>query len=586
MTPLIEQPKLTPAEMAALIRGFSDHAKFCAHLDIRNKDGLKVPYKDSPAGAKLNASIRKQELAGVPIRQVVLKASQVWMSSSAATQIFRRVPFFPGRRGLVVADIQVHADLVFDYYQQYISSYTEHPYGAEYDAAILLPQLVKDTEHWIRWANESSIIVGTANTPDIVRSAPFNWLHFSEAAFMRYLGALMTGAMQRVPDTPDSGVIVESTANGQGGDFYELCQLAMSGRSGWAFVFFAYWEHPENVLEPTRLGYKDNAAFQRSLSKSEWKEQERYNLNLRQLAWRRWKIETACEGKLERFHQEHPGNPQEAFISSGRTIFDMAAVGRLLGIQDAPKGRLEVIDSGVEKKPHFIQSQDGRGELAIFKMPRKGGHYIIGIDHAEGIDPTAKQGSSDPDWCSASVGDADTGEQVAKLKERYEPGPWAERVYWLGRFYNWAYLVPEQKAVGKAVIGHLLSYEGGYPLELIYARQRDPSDQRTPLLQELGFNTDHINRPVLISGLDTALRMGGIQIHDMETIQQLREFVRKPNTREEGIKHDDDVFAEALRVEGHKYAHRAFEYRDSRLDEGLKQWKPQSYRKGRDDDDD
>jgi hypothetical protein len=575
-------PGLTPAEAAAMIRGTADHAKFCEHLEIRNKDGVAVPYRNSPAGAKLSRAIRKQELAGMPVRVVCLKASQVWMSSSAATEIFRRVPFLPGRRALVVADIQMHADLVFEYYLQYIKSYSLNPWGKEWNSELKLPKLLKDTDRWLRWANDASILVGTANTPDIVRSAPFNWLHFSEAGFYRSLGTLMTGAMQRVPNSPDSGVIVESTANGQGGDFYDLCQLAMSGRSGWAWVFFGYWEHPENAMEPTRLGYKDAAAFQKSLTRLEWDEQRLYNLTLRQLAWRRFCIDTSCEGKIERFHQEHPGNAQEAFLTTGRTIFDMAAVARMRAIEEAPKGKLEVIDAGVEKRVVFVQNEDGHGELTIFKMPRKGGHYIIGIDHAEGVDPTARQGSSDPDWCSATVGDAETGEQVAKLKERYEPGPWAERVYWLGKFYQWAYLVPEQKAVGKAVIGGLL--QRNYPLELIYSTQRDPSDRRAPLLQELGYDTNNINRAVLISGLDMALRTGAIQIHDSETLQQLREFVRKPNGREEGQKHDDDVLAEALRVEGHKYAHRAFAYRDSVQQQGHETWKPSKY--GNKDDDD
>jgi hypothetical protein len=561
--------------MRAMIRGFTNHAEFCARLEIRNKEGIAVPYRHSPAGMKLNAAIRKQEQAGVPVRVCCLKASQVWMSSSAATEIFRRVPFFPGRRALVLADIYAHADLVFEYYQQYIKSYSQHPYGEEWNAAIVLPDLVKDTDRWLRWANESSILVGTANNEDIVRSAPFNWLHFSEAAFYRSLATLMTGAMQRVPNSPDSGVIVESTANGMGGDFYELCQLAQSGRSGWAFVFFGYWEHPENAIDATRLGYASAAAFQKSLTRAEWEEQQRYNLTLRQLAWRRFLIETSCEGKAERFQQEHPGNPQEAFLTSGRTIFDMAAVARMPAIAEAPRGKLEVIDAGVEKRVQFLPAGDGRGDLVVYRMPRPGGHYIIGADHAEGIDPTAKKGSSDPDWCSATVLDADDGEGCAKLKVRLEPMPWAQQLYWLGRLYQWAFLVPEQKAVGKAVIGQLLTLQ--YPLELIYSKQRDPSDRRQPLLQELGYDTNTVFRPVLISNLDRALREGAIHLHDPETIQQLREFVRKANGREEGQKHDDDVFSAALAVEGLPYARRAFLYRDAVQQQGQEQWKAQRY---------
>jgi len=561
-------PTLTTYEAEQLIRGFSDHSKFCQHLQIRNKDGVTVPYRNSPAGAKLNRAIRKQEIAGDPVRVCMLKAGQVWASSSAATELFRRIPFFPGRRALVLADSDQHADLVFEYYQQYIRSYADNPYGSELNSAIELPDLIKDTERHIRWSNESSILVGTAYNADIGRSAPYNWAHLSEAAFYRDMGTLMTGLMQRIPNSADSGVIIESTANGTGGDFYDLCQRSMDPRraTGWAFVFFGWWEHPEYRM-PTPAGFK--------ITRDELAEVQKYNLHIDQIAWRRRQIDTACEGKIERFRQEFPGNPQEAFQASGRTIFDMVAVGRMRTIQDGMRGKLEVVETGTEKRVQFQQSEDGRGELVIYQLPRKGGHYCIGIDHAEGIDPKAKSaGSSDPDYCSATVLDADTGEEVAKLKERYEPHPWAQACYLLGKFYRWAFLAPEQKAVGKAMIGQLLALQ--YPQELIYSKQRDPSDRRTPLLQELGFDTNSVFRPVLISGLDQALRESAIQVHDPETLQQLREFVRKPNGREEGTSHDDDVFGLALAVEGLPYARRAFLYRESRSKEDT-QWKPQRY---------
>ena len=239
--------KITTAEAARLAFDMKDHAKFCECLEIRNKNGVTVPYRNSPAGMKLNRAIRRQEAQRLPVRICMLKASQVWASSSAATEVFRRVAFHSGRRALVLADSESHADLVFQYYQQYIKSYREHPFGAYLSSSVDLAELVKDTERNIRFANEASILVGTAYNVDIGRSAPYNWAHLSEAAFYRDMGALMTGLMQRIPNSPDSGLIIESTANGMGGDFYELCQLAMDPRraSGWEFVFFGYHEHPE-----------------------------------------------------------------------------------------------------------------------------------------------------------------------------------------------------------------------------------------------------------------------------------------------------------------------------------------------------
>lgn len=580
---------LPPAEALEMIKGFGNHQRFCAHLQIRNKEGLSVPYRTSYAGQKLNAAIRKQEQARVPVRICCLKAGQVWMSSSAATEVFRRVPFFSGRRALVLADSHDHADNVFLYYQQYMKSYAKNPYGAEWNNAVELPELVKDTDHHIRWENGSSILVGTAANVDIGRSAPWNWVHLSEAAFYPDMPALMTGLMPRVPNTPDTGVIVESTANGMEGGFYELCQRAMDPLqdSGWLFLFFAWWEHPEYAVPFLDLGEK--AKFQATLSREELTEQESYRLTLEQLQWRRRAINTICEGRIERFRQEYPGNPQEAFLTSGKSIFDMQALARMPLIQSPIRGRLDVFHAGIQKKVAFLQNQDGRGELTIYQRPEKGHLYVIGIDHAEGIDPGAKTGNSDPDYCCAQVLDADTGEQVAKLKERYEPSPWAERVYWLGRYYNWAFLVPEQKSLGKAVIGCLLQIEdAGYPVELIFSAERDPSDRRAAQLQELGYDTNQKLRPVMITALEQAIRELTIQIHDAGTLQECRGFIRKPNGREEGIKHDDEVFAMALCIVGLPKARRAFAYRRERASMSQQHLQTTSYRNPRrhNDDDD
>jgi len=559
----------------ALIAIYKDHAAFCSRLTIRNKEGVSVVYRPSPGGRKLSAAIRRQEEAGKPVRLVVLKASQVWMSSSCATEIFKRIPFWGGRRALVIADTQAHADLVFSYYDQYIKSYSLNPIGTGAAAGLLqLPRVEKDTEQNIRWSNGSSILIGTANNIDIGRSAPYNWAQLSEAAFYRSLSALMTGLMQRVPESAESGVIVESTANGEGGDFYDLCQLAMSGKSGWGFCFFAWHEHPENSCKPEDLGYRDSGAFERTLTRDEQSERDQYHLSLDQLAWRRRKIETDCRGHIESFRQEHPANPQEAFQGSGRKIFDVQALSRMPLIEEPARGRLELFPVGMEKKVQFLLSPGG--ELAIYRQPAKGGRYVIGVDHAEGIDPSARDGHSDPDYCCAQVLDADSGEQCAVWHDRLEPRPWAQAVYYLGVYFNHAFCVPEQKALGKAVIGHLL--ELTYPIDLIYSAERDPSDRRTALLQELGYDTNTVFRPILISALDTALREMAVSVHDGPTLSELRAFVRKANGREEGIRHDDYVFALALAVVGLGRARKAFTHREQRektLQAAV--WKPIKY---------
>ena len=124
----------------------------------------------------------------------------------------------------------------------------------------------------------------------------------------------MDGLMQRVPNSPETMVIVESTGFGEGGPFYELCQRAQDPQraGGWLFVFFGWQEHPEYQM-PVPGG--DRGAFQRDLDRGELEVMQQYGCTLEQMAWRRWAILNNCEGHVSTFQQEFPSNPRECFQS-------------------------------------------------------------------------------------------------------------------------------------------------------------------------------------------------------------------------------------------------------------------------------
>ncbi len=56
-------------------------------------------------------------------------------------------------------------------------------------------------------------------------------------------------------------------------------------------------------------------------------ERAKYSLTLEQLYWRRWAIDSKCEGSADLFRQEYPGCPEEAFLGSGRPRFSHEALG-------------------------------------------------------------------------------------------------------------------------------------------------------------------------------------------------------------------------------------------------------------------
>jgi hypothetical protein len=527
---------------------FHDHERFCREsLAIRDKNGKTVPFVLQPAQRKLHELIARCRARKKPVRIVVLKARQVMISTGAAAEFFHEVPFHPGQRALIVAHEKDASKNIYGYYSQLIDNY--QPFAG----AIGLPPVERraDDRGYVKWTNNSELKVATANNIKTGRSASLRFLHLSEFAFWRDARTLMTGLMQCVPDDPDTCVIVESTANGVGGPFYSLCMEAMDPSSGseWEFLFFAWWEHPEY-----KRAVVDKPALQRSLTKDELNLAEGYRLTLEQLHWRRWAIKNKCQGSPEIFKQEYPACPEEAFLFTGRPRLSHAHLGRMPVINDPAVGELLEVQNGPRVLLAFQQSD--RGALVLFKRPQPNKQYVIGVDVAEGVDPAAKAalGDSDPDYSVAIVADRDTGEQVAKLRGRIEPAPFAEYVCALGRWFNWAYLIPECNGPGIAFLEGVL--RDNYPPSLIYHRRPLPDeqfkDEASTSLQMLGWRNTAVTRVQLISKLDQAIREFSIILHDANTIREHQTFVIKPNGRAEAQEgaHDDEVIATALAVVG------------------------------------
>ncbi len=151
------------------------------------------------------------------------------------------------------------------------------------------------------------------------------------------------------------------------------------------------------------------------------------------------------------------------------------------------------------------------------------------------------------------VGDLDTGEQVAMLRERMRPGPFAEYLALVAKFYNWAYMCPEANDPG--FIDGLIKQ---YPVELLYTRRRDPTDRRPILSDEIGFETTVTTRLWLVQAVDDAVREATTMIRSPLALQEHYTFVIKANGKAEhqvGC-HDDTVLAHAFFIMARRTAPR------------------------------
>lgn len=357
---------LNPQEYRQLITAFRDHRRF-AHESLRivDKSGAAIPMTLQPAQVKLMKAIEKQRNAGVPVRICYLKAGQVMVSSGTAAQNFHFTPFFPGRHCLAVADTEDHTKLVFRYYKDFYQNYVPFTGGIE-GAAITLPEIENDRDDTLKWTNGSYIKCVTGANVHAGRSNPWQSLQISEYGFMPHGQIFLDGTLPRVPNHPETMVIIESTAFGEGGPFYDLCQRVQNPQTagGWQFLFFAWHEHPEYSEE---VPEHEKYAFQRDLSRDELDEQKRHNLTLAQLYWRRNRISDMCQGKVETFRQEMPACVTgETRVSTERGLVQIALLG---DCQWTESGRIVAAGPQPLAKIYRLTTKCGRVLRGTFDHP-------------------------------------------------------------------------------------------------------------------------------------------------------------------------------------------------------------------------
>lgn len=543
--------ELSPQQREAIVRSFGDHEAFCLRsLRLRERDGSKVPLTFWPSQRKLTEVVRRQQKRGQPVRVLILKTRRSGFTVGSCSHVFRECALLEGRRGVVIADKYDPAALeAFGYFKSFFGNY--QPFGEPGASLQLRDYSTSDADMKIRGKggeDDTSIIDVYSADRGEIRGGGRHWALFDEVAFWRDAQTTLRAAMSMIPPLPDTGIFIQSTANGVGGEFYERCQQAQNPAlaNGFEFLFFGWLEDVNNRMA---VAPDEAVKLQRSLDREEQHLHAMLGATIEQLAWRRWKILNDFGGKVDDFHQEYPTTPQEAFLTTGRPRLDHAALARM-PISAGTPGELELVEVYPRKRIQFLARD--HGPLTIWQQPEPGETYVIGADPAKGIDVSEAKRGQDPDYAVAFVANRRTGVQVALLRERLRPAAFADYLSLLCKLYNNAFLVPEANDAG--FIDALMRTQ--YPLELIYARGRMPDDLRPPAPGQIGYETNTVSRPQLISAVDEAIREMSITIRSPIVVQECRTFVVKPDGKAEHQTgcHDDTVFAAALAVIGLRVA--------------------------------
>ena len=454
-------------------------------LKIRTKEGDVQPLKLNPAQAILQKAVEDQLAAEGKVRIIILKARQQGLSTYVGGYLYFSVSQRAACKSMVITHHSDSTRALFDMTKRYHENCPE----------LLKPHTKYSSRRELSFdVLDSSYVVATAGGDAIGRGETLTHVHASELAFWSKTTAAdnWNSLTQAVPNTKNTAIFVESTANGVTGVFYDLWKGAVDGSNGYVPVFIPWYINPE---------YREAVPkkFQRTPEEEELA--EKYSLDDGQLMFRRRKI---AQNGIDLFRQEYPSEPEEAFLTTGRPVFNPEQLQETLAGAADVKERLALEGDDWENNV--------RGELTLYRAHDPGEQYVIGADVAMGV--------RNGDYSVAQVLDSKK-RQVATWRGHVHPDYFATVLYHLGDFFNQAYIIVENNSHGILTCTRLakdMAYSNFYTTTEV-----DKLTDRETV--KLGFATTAKTKPLVIDQLRASVRDGEIELNDKTTIREMLTYI-------------------------------------------------------------
>jgi len=287
------------SSLAKLERLRSDLPQFAAEcLRIRDKHGnLDVPLIFNTSQLYVHDMLEAQRLAKGWVRAIVLKGRQQGLSTYIAGRFYHRASLNKGVNVYILAHEQAATDSLFGIVDRYQRS---NP---------LAPRVGTSNIKELQFDRlDSSYIVATAGAKPGGRSRAISLFHGSEVAFWASAPEHFAASVQTVPLLPGTEIILESTANGPTGAFYDRWQRAVAGEGDYQAIFVPWFYEATNRRDPAPDFQLSTDADEGEMSEAEIA--AAFSLDNAQMAWRRFKV---LELGLSLFKQEYPATVEEAF---------------------------------------------------------------------------------------------------------------------------------------------------------------------------------------------------------------------------------------------------------------------------------
>lgn len=442
---------------------------------IRHPERGRIPFE------MFEAQVETVESWLTDRYSLILKARQIGFSTLVAAYAYWLAFFYADRPILMLSRTEREAIKLLQkakYGRQFLPEWMEFRGGP-----------CNTTQTKMEFSN-GSYLESLPSASDPARGESAYLVVVDELAFLQNSDEAWS-AIEPVADV-GGRVIMLSTANGEGNLFHKLWVGATAGNNRFKPLFFPWSANGRT---------------------EEWYEAKKQDLPEWQLA------------------QEYPDNPEDAFLKSGRPVFNLERLRSIKTKEPKAKGYLT---------PNLRFVEDG-GALSIWSYPDEQGVYAIGADVAQGFEHG--------DYSSVHVINARTHEVVAHWHGHIDPDLLGSDVLnQLGRFYNNALIGVESNNHGLTTLKSLQRMR----YHPIYV-ERSARYKRSVPTEVLGIRTSQVTKPLIIDELNKALRENGMKLHCAETIAELRTFTRDEKGKMNGSPFDDRTMSLAIANEMLKY---------------------------------
>lgn len=215
---------------------------------IIDKNGKSVPFRPWDE--------QQEFLKEIHSRNLILKCRQRGFTTLMCIVQLDDCMFSPNTRAAVIAHKLDDAKVIF-------RDKVKYPYDQLPEQLKAVNPVTQDSADTLTLKNNSSFRVSTS-----ARSGTLNWLHVSEygkicAQFPEKAREIRTGSF---PAAENGTITIESTAEGEEGDFYEKCQQAQNldnsnaelTRKDFKFFFYPWWRAPEYSQPRSTVPYSDD----------------------------------------------------------------------------------------------------------------------------------------------------------------------------------------------------------------------------------------------------------------------------------------------------------------------------------------